>query len=116
MAYNDNDQRDFWDFENEDEVDDAEPLIKTIGTTNKDAVVSKEDTLNEQAMQQIQAMDIEAQKKAQQRGRKKARDIDKRERSFRKQKQSAMDEATTASLLGKQVGGGGGKNKRTRDG
>ena len=113
MAYNDNDQQDFWDFENEDEVDDdAEPLIKTIGTTETDVGISKEDTLNEQAMQQIQAMDIKAQKKPQQRGRKKARDIDKRERSFRKQKQSAMDEATTASLLGKQVGGGG-KNKPT---
>jgi cell division ATPase FtsA len=47
-------------------------------------------------------MDIKAQKKAQQRGRRKARDIDKRERSFRKQKQSAMEDATTASLLGKQ--------------
>ena len=52
-------------------------------------------------------MDIKSQKKAQQRGRKKARDIGKRERSFRKQKQSAMEEATTASLLGKQLDSGG---------
>ena len=75
-------------------------------------IINEDDTaLNEQAMQQIQAMDIKSQKKAQQRGRKKARDIDKRERSFRKQKQSAMEEATTASLLGKQLDSGG-KRKR----
>ena len=50
-------------------------------------------------------MNIKAQKKAQQRGRRRARDIYRRERSFRKQKQSAMEEATTASLLGTRPGG-----------
>lgn len=102
---------DFWDLE--DEYEDGEEdaaLTKTGGAASDDADPSE--VLNDQALQQIQLMDIKAQKKAQQRGRKKARDIDKRERSFRKQKQSAMEEATTASLLGKQVGGG----KRRRGG
>ena len=101
--------QDFWESENE--VED-ESMNKATG---KDTVLLPDEdddtTLNEQAMQQIQAMDIKSQKKAQQRGRKKARDIGKRERSFRKQKQSAMEEATTASLLGKQLDSGG-KRKR----
>ena len=105
-----NDGEDFWDFD-EDNFED-EPLIKSSNTKRDTATSSKDkDTLNEQTMQQIQAMDIKSQKKAQQRGRKKARDIDKRERSFRKQKRSAMEEATTASLLGKQVDGGNNKRK-----
>jgi hypothetical protein len=113
MMQYDDDGEDFWEFEND--VEDDEPMIKP--TSSKDTAPSPPDeeedmTLNEQAMQQIQAMDIKAQKKAQQRGRKKARDIDKRERSFRKQKQSAMEEATTASLLGKQLDSGSGKRKR----
>ena len=103
--------QDFWEVENENELKD-ESMNKATG---KDTVLlpdEEDDTaLNEQAMQQIQAMDIKSQKKAQQRGRKKARDIGKRERSFRKQKQSAMEEATTASLLGKQLDSGG-KRKR----
>ena len=103
--------QDFWEFENELE----DESMNKATSTGKDTVPlpdEEDDTaLNEQAMQQIQAMDIKSQKKAQQRGRKKARDIDKRERSFRKQKQSAMEEATTASLLGKQLDSGG-KRKR----
>lgn len=113
MSVYNNDGEDFWDFDDDDFED--EPLTKSANTKKDDTISEDEDTLNEQTMQQIQAMDIKSQKKAQQRGRKKARDIDKRERSFRKQKRSAMEEATTASLLGKQVdgnnkrkGGGGG--------
>jgi len=103
-----NDGEDFWDFDDDDFED--KPLIKSTNT-KLDTVSKEDDTINEQTMQQIQAMDIKSQKKAQQRGRKKARDIDKRERSFRKQKRSAMEEATTASLLGKQVDD---NNKRNR--
>jgi molecular chaperone DnaK (HSP70) len=97
---------DFWDMNDEDNEIDEPVLLKTC----KGAPEDNEDALNEQALEQINTMDLKAQKKAQQRGRKKARDIDKRERSFRKQKQSAMEEATTASLLGttkKQKGKGG---------
>ncbi|KAL7541933.1 hypothetical protein ACHAXR_011368 [Thalassiosira sp. AJA248-18] len=108
------DGEDFWEFENESDFEDDDLLIKA----GKDGVLidndssTEDETLNEQALQQIQAMDIKSQKKAQQRGRRKARDIAKRERSFRKQKQSAMEEATTASLLGKQLDGSGNKQKR----
>ena len=88
--------QDFWESENELE---DESMNKATGKDTVPLPDEEDDTtLNEQAMQQIQAMDIKSQKKAQQRGRKKARDIDKHERSFRKQKQSAMEEATTASL------------------
>ncbi|KAL9189846.1 hypothetical protein ACHAXT_009521 [Thalassiosira profunda] len=99
----------FWDFDDEDD-DEDELLVKTghggAASVESDA---SEEVLNEQALRQLEMMDIKAQKKAQQRGRRKARDIDKRERSFRKQKRSAMEEATEASLLGKQLGG---KQKR----
>ena len=105
--------QDFWEFENELE---DESMNKATGKDTVPLPDEEDDTtLNEQAMQLIQAMDIKSQKKAQQRGRKKARDIGKRERSFRKQKQSAMEEATTASLLGKQLDSGG-KRKRKHGG
>ena len=97
------DGEDFWEFDDDDDEADEEDglLLKMKGGRE----VDEEDTsevLNEQALEQIQLMDLKAQKKAQQRGRRQARDIDKKERSFRKQKQSAMEDATTASLLGKQ--------------
>lgn len=82
-------------------------MTLTMKTGSDSSTKEDEGALNEQALQQIQAMDIKAQKNAQQRGRRKARDIDKR-----KQKQSAMEEATTASLLGKQLDRG---SKRQRD-
>jgi hypothetical protein len=63
---------------------------------------------NERAWQLSSQMDVKSQKKAQQRGRKRARDVDKRERSFRKAKHSATEDAVTASLLGKRPGGGDG--------
>lgn len=94
------DGEDFWEFDdNEDGL-----MIKMKGRYELDEEEEEgtEELLDEQALEQIQMMDLKAQKKAQQRGRRKARDIDKRERSFRKQKQSAMEDATTASLLGKQ--------------
>lgn len=94
----------------DDEIDFWE-VADELTTTGDDGYVenaaTEEKLLDEQALRQIQAMDIKSQKKAQQRGRKLSRDIDKRERSFRKQKQSAMEDATTASLLGRQLGGGG---------
>ena len=103
------DGEDFWEFDDEFDDDEDNLLIKT-GMNGASATAKEEgETLSEQAMEQIQLLDIKAQKKAQQRGRKNARDISKRERSFRKQKQSAMEEATTASLLGKQIGGNKGK-------
>jgi molecular chaperone DnaK (HSP70) len=95
------DGEDFWEFD--DEADEEEGLIlKMKGGREVDEEDDTLDVLNEQALEQIQLMDLKAQKKAQQRGRRRARDIDKKERSFRKQKQSAMEDATTASLLGKQ--------------
>jgi len=94
------DGEDFWEFDNE--VDEDALILKRKGGHEVDEKEEEEAILNNQALEQIQSMDIKAQKKAQQRGRRKARDIDKRERSFRKQKQSAMEDATTASLLGKQ--------------
>ena len=66
---------------------------------------------SERAYQLLQAMNVKSQKKAQQKGRKMSRDIDKRERSFRKQKQSAAEEASMTLLLGNKrigVSGGGG--------
>ncbi|KAL7534912.1 hypothetical protein ACHAWF_004996 [Thalassiosira exigua] len=92
----------FWDFEDEE---------GSLGEGDHDISRDEEGALDEQALRQIEAMDIKAQKKAQQRGRRMARDIDKRERSFRKQKRSAAEEAATASLLRKRPGGG-----RNRDG
>jgi len=110
---------DFWEYEDDesDDLEEEELLIKT-GKDGKQIIddssaTNEEEMLDEQALQQIQAMDVKAQKKAQQRGRKKARDIAQRERSFRKQKQSAMEEANTASILGTQLGGG---KKRQRGG
>ncbi|KAK1733265.1 heat shock protein 70 family protein [Skeletonema marinoi] len=94
------DGEDFWEFD--DEADEEEGLLlKMKGGREVDEEDAAE-ALSEQALEQIQLMDLKAQKKAQQRGRRNARDIDKKERSFRKQKQSAMEDATTASLLGKQ--------------
>ncbi len=95
------DGEDFWEFDDEADEEGGGLLLKMKGGQE----VVEEDTsevLSEQALEQIQLMDLKAQKKAQQRGRRKARDIDKKERSFRKQKQTAMEDATTASLLGKQ--------------
>ena len=63
---------------------------------------------NERALQLLSRMDVKSRKKAQQRGRRRARDVDKRERSFRKAKQSATEDAAAASLLGKRPGGGDG--------
>lgn len=83
-----------WEFADKDYVENGSEIME-------------EKFLDEQALRQIQAMDITSQKKAQQRGRKLSRDIDRRERSFRKQKQTAMEDATSASLLGRQLGGGG---------
>jgi len=54
-------------------------------------------------MAQIQEFELKVQKRKQQRGRRKARDIDKREQSFRKQKQLATEEATRASRLDKRA-------------
>ena len=99
------DGEDFWEFD-DNNADEEGLMIKMRGGNEMDAEEEEEEEteelLDEQALEQIQMMDLKAQKKAQQRGRRKARDIDKRERSFRKQKQSAMEDATTASLLGKQ--------------
>ena len=97
------DGEEFWEFD-DNNADEDGLMIKMKGGNELDEEEEEgtEELLNEQALEQIQMMDLKAQKKAQQRGRRKARDIDKRERSFRKQKQSAMEDATTASLLGKQ--------------
>ncbi len=95
---------DFWEFD-DDDADEEEGeglLLKMKGGREVEEEDDASEVLSEQALEQIQLMDLKAQKKAQQRGRRKARDIDKKERSFRKQKQSAMEDATTASLLGKQ--------------
>lgn len=95
------DGEDFWEFD--DDADEEEGLLlKMKGGREVEEKEDASEALSEQALEQIQLMDLKAQKKAQQRGRRKARDIDKKERSFRKQKQSAMEDATTASLLGKQ--------------
>ncbi len=99
------DEDDLWEF--------ADGLI----TIDEDYVENgsaaiEERSLDEQALQKIHAMDIKSQKKAQQRGRKLSRDIGKRERSFRKQKQTAMEDATTASLLGRQLDGGGARRMK----
>jgi hypothetical protein len=59
----------------------------------------EDEILTEQAMQQINMMDLKAKKKEQQRGHRKAREMSKLERSFRKQKQSAAEDAN-ANLLG----------------
>lgn len=99
---------DFWEFDDDDDddVDDGGGLLLKMkggrGVEEEEEEEDASEALSEQALEQIQLMDLKAQKKAQQRGRRKARDIDKKERSFRKQKQSAMEDATTASLLGKQ--------------
>jgi hypothetical protein len=86
----------FWNLDEDEDV-----LVKTSkGRAPIEA--EAEEVLSEQAREHINMMDLKAKKKEQQRGRRKARDIDKRERSFRKAKQSATEEVTTASLLGKQ--------------
>ena len=84
---------DFWESE-EDE------LLKMTASSG-----DEESLQGERAWQLLQAMDVKSQKKAQQRGRKMARNIDKRERSFRKQKQAAAEDASMASLLVKRPGG-----------
>ncbi|KAL7496492.1 hypothetical protein ACHAWT_004736 [Skeletonema menzelii] len=94
------DGEDFWEFD--DEADEEEGLLLKMKGGREVEEEDALEVLSEQALEQIQLMDLKAQKKAQQRGRRKARDIDKKERSFRKQKQTAMEDATTASLLGKQ--------------
>jgi molecular chaperone DnaK (HSP70) len=88
---------DFWDLDDDDDV-----LMKTSkgGIEEVSAEeTEQEEALTEQALQQIDVMNLKARKKEQQRGRKKAREISKRERSFRKEKQSAAEDAT-ANLLG----------------
>ena len=95
------DEVDLWEFA------DELPSTGDDGYVEDENAATEVRLLDEQALRQIQAMDIKSQKKAQQRGRKLSRDIDKRERSFRKQKETAMEDATTASLLGRKLGGGG---------
>ena len=92
------DGEDFWD----EDDDDEDVLMKTTkGEIDEVSDEKEEEALSEQALQQISMMDLKAKKKEQQRGRRKAREISKRERSFRKQKQSAAEDAT-ANLLGKK--------------
>ena len=84
----------FWDAEDNEDV-----LVKT----SKGGIAEMPDeveTLSEQALQEITMMDIKAKKREQQRGRRKAREVSKRERSFRKQQQSAAEEDATSKLLG----------------
>ena len=90
---------DFWEFENA-EMKDKVALSMKNG--KNEGVTPKEGTLDEKALQQIQAMDIKAKKKAQQRGRRKARDISKREKAYRKNRQAASEEADEAALLRQQ--------------
>ena len=88
----------FWDTD-----DDEDVLVKT--SRGGIAQMSEEvEALSEQALQEITMMDIKAKKKEQQRGRRKAREVSKRERSFRKQKQYAAEDATSKLL--------GNKNKK----
>ncbi len=124
--FDDGEENDFWGFEGEEE-DDGTAFI--VGGVDKDdsPTFGLEMFQNQRALQRLQEMDVKSQKKAQQRGRKRARDIDKRERSFRKQKQVAKEDAVAASLLGKRPGGNEGKrttssfsplstNERVQDG
>ena len=99
------DEDDLWEFTDQ-------PIAIDDNYVENGIAAREERSLDEQAVQQIHAMDIKSQKKAQQRGRKLSRDIDKRERSFRKQKQTAMEDATTASLLGRQLDGGGARRMK----
>ena len=92
---------DFWDFDDDEEMSGGGPVLVKADQGGVIDDSTPKDSLSDEALLQIQQMDVKAQKKAQQRGRRKARDVDKRERSYRKQKKSALDEAQ-ASLLGKQ--------------
>ncbi|KAL3793360.1 hypothetical protein ACHAWO_002561 [Cyclotella atomus] len=93
-AVDEADGEDFWDLDGDD------VLMKTSkGAIEEVPEEKEEEVLTEQALEQIDMMDLKAKKKEQQRGRKKAREMSKRERSFRKQKQSAAEDAT-ANLLG----------------
>jgi hypothetical protein len=111
-------------YNNEDEFWKSDDDTETIRDNDKDDADDDGDDddvgdnnesqfQNERAYQLLQAMNVKLQKKAQQKGRKMSRDIDKRERSFRKQKQTAAEEASMTLLLGKKgrsggsVGGGG---------
>ena len=112
------DGQDFWEIDDEDDDEDDEvdinPVLIKRGKngeilTNDEPSVEdekedEEEAINEQALQQIYAMDVKAKKKEQQRGRKKARDTAKSERAFRQQRQKANEEATTSALLGKKSG------------
>ncbi|KAL3780453.1 hypothetical protein ACHAW5_004579 [Stephanodiscus triporus] len=95
---------DFWGSE------DNEAAFITGGDEDDSLPWGEEMPQNERALQRLREMDVKSQKKAQQRGRKRARDIDKRERSYRKQKQVATEDAATASLLGRRLGGNGGND------
>ena len=90
------------------EDDDADgPMLTETGKDGAsfDSPQHEEEVLNERALQHIQVIDVKAQNKAQQGGRKKARYITKHQQLFCKQKQLAMEEATTALLLGTQLDG-----------
>ncbi|KAL3802674.1 hypothetical protein HJC23_011998 [Cyclotella cryptica] len=107
-AADEEDGEEFWDL---DDVGDA--LVKTSKAGVDGQEDDEEEVLSDQALQQIDIMDLKAKKKEQQRGRKKARDIDKRERSFRKQKRTATEDATMASLLGKRSNKSTGSSQTT---
>jgi hypothetical protein len=92
-----NDENDFW------KSDDDTETIRDDGDDNN----IESQLQSEQAYQLLQAMNVKLQKKAQQKGRKMSRDIDKRERSFRKHKQTAAEEASMTLLLGKKGRSGG---------
>jgi hypothetical protein len=92
-----NDEDEFW------KSDDDTETIRDDGDDNN----IESQLQSERAYQLLQAMNVKLQKKAQQKGRKMSRDIDKRERSFRKQKQTAAEEASMTLLLGKKGRSGG---------
>ena len=105
------DEDEFWKSDDKeasrDDKDDADDDDDDDDDNNNESQFQS----SERAYQLLQAMNVKSQKKAQQKGRKMSRDIDKRERSFRKQKQSAAEEASMTLLLGNKrigVSGGGG--------
>ncbi|KAL3809818.1 hypothetical protein ACHAXA_002388 [Cyclostephanos tholiformis] len=98
----------FWGLD-DDETDDKAAFIVGSVYGDESPTLRLELPHNERVLQRLQEMNVKSQKKAQQCGRKRARSINKRERSFRNQKQVAMENAVTASLLGKRPGRNEGK-------
>jgi len=107
------DGENFWDFDDfdNDEEDNFDAGSAVIIKTSKDGVgisdgseqvENDDESIDDEVIQQLYEMDVRAKKKEQQRGRKTARDVAKRERKYRQQKQKATEEATNASLLGKK--------------